>query len=55
MKMFNVYRVVLNKSMGFYERPVQLNATPMTKKQAEIFRSKMMTYTWCKDVLEEAL
>ena len=48
-RMYNVVRLVEDRSMVNYGKQSQLNASPMTHKEACAFLSKMTKYKWCRD------
>lgn len=52
-RMYNVVRLVEDRSMVNYGKQSQLNASPMTHKEACAFLSKMTKYKWCRDFLVE--
>ena len=52
-RMYNVVRLVEDRSMANYGKQSQLNGSPMTHKEACTFLSKMTKYKWCRDFLVE--
>lgn len=52
-RMYNVIRIVEKQSMLNYGKRIQLNASPMTHKEACTFLNKMTKYEWCRDLLEQ--
>ena len=52
-RMYNVYCVVEDKKMQNYGKVLQLNAAPMTHKDACTFLSKLTKYKWRRDFLAE--
>ena len=52
-RMFNVCCIVEDKKMQNYGSVLQLNATPMTHKEACTFISKLTRYKWRRDFLAE--
>lgn len=54
-RMYNVVRIVEDKSLASFDKTVQLNATPMTHHEACTFLSKMTKYKWCRDMLVEVV
>lgn len=52
-RMFNVCCTVEDKKMQNYGNVLQLNATPMTHKEACAFLSKLIKYKWRRDFLVE--
>ena len=54
-RMYNVVRLVEDRSMVNYGKQSQVNASPMTHKEACTFLSKMSKYKWCRDFLEQVV